>query len=57
MDALTCSATSDCFIIDLHGSGDLSVEAFGGQAKGDLFAKTFNREVLIRIVSSMPAPS
>lgn len=52
VDALSCTVTSDCLAIDLHGSGDLSVEAYGGQAKGDLFAAAFGREVLIRIVST-----
>jgi exopolyphosphatase/guanosine-5'-triphosphate,3'-diphosphate pyrophosphatase len=49
VDSLTCTATADGFAIDLHGEGDLSVEAYGGQAKGDLFAAAFNRELLIRI--------
>jgi exopolyphosphatase/guanosine-5'-triphosphate,3'-diphosphate pyrophosphatase len=50
---LTCTATSDCFTIDLHGDGDLSVEAYGGQTKGDLFAAVFGRELLIRTNSSI----
>jgi exopolyphosphatase/guanosine-5'-triphosphate,3'-diphosphate pyrophosphatase len=50
VQALTCSATADRFSIDLHGDGDLSVEVYGGQAKGDLFASAFNRELLIRSV-------
>jgi exopolyphosphatase/guanosine-5'-triphosphate,3'-diphosphate pyrophosphatase len=54
VETLTCTATSDGFAIDLHGSGDLSVEAYGGQAKGDLFAAAFDRELLIR---SVPAQS
>ena len=48
VEAMTCSAATDCFTIDLHGSGDLSVEAYGGQAKGDLFAAAFGCELLIR---------
>jgi exopolyphosphatase/guanosine-5'-triphosphate,3'-diphosphate pyrophosphatase len=48
VEALSCAATTDCFIIDLHGDGDLSVEAYGGQAKGDLFAATFDCELMIR---------
>lgn len=48
VDELTCTATRDCFTIDLHGRGDLSVEAYGGQTKGDLFAAAFNCELLIR---------
>lgn len=48
VEALTCTTMSDCFVIDLHGSGDLSVEAYGGQIKGDLFAAAFDCELLIR---------
>jgi exopolyphosphatase/guanosine-5'-triphosphate,3'-diphosphate pyrophosphatase len=48
VQALACSLAADCFRIDLHGDGDLSVEVYGGQAKGDLFASAFNRELLIR---------
>jgi exopolyphosphatase/guanosine-5'-triphosphate,3'-diphosphate pyrophosphatase len=48
VEMLTCTASGDDFRIDLHGSGDLSVEAYGGQAKGDLFAAAFNCALLIR---------
>lgn len=50
---MTCTATRDCFTIDLQGDGDLSVEAYGGQAKGDLFAAAFGRELLIRTHSAV----
>jgi exopolyphosphatase/guanosine-5'-triphosphate,3'-diphosphate pyrophosphatase len=49
VEEVSCSATNDCFVIDLHGVGDLSVEAYGGQAKGDLFAAAFDCELLIRM--------
>jgi exopolyphosphatase/guanosine-5'-triphosphate,3'-diphosphate pyrophosphatase len=52
VDSITCTMTGNCFTIDLHGSGDLSVEVYGGQAKGDLFAAAFGRELLIRSVSA-----
>jgi exopolyphosphatase/guanosine-5'-triphosphate,3'-diphosphate pyrophosphatase len=48
VEDLTCAATRNHFAIDLHGSGDLSVEAYGGQTKGDLFAAAFDCELLIR---------
>jgi exopolyphosphatase/guanosine-5'-triphosphate,3'-diphosphate pyrophosphatase len=52
VEALACTATTDAFTIDLHGSGDLSVEVYGGQTKGDLFAAVFGRDVLIRTVTT-----
>ncbi|MHB8708313.1 MAG: Ppx/GppA phosphatase family protein, partial [Desulfuromonadales bacterium] len=55
VETLTCTATTDCFIIDLHGNGDLSVETYGGQTKGDLFAAAFDCELLIRTAISHPA--
>lgn len=45
---LVCTADADGFILDLHGDGDLSVEVYGGQTKGDLFTSAFNRKLLIR---------
>lgn len=50
VESLSCTATADCFSIDLHGTGDLSVEVYGGHSKGDLFAAAFGCELLIRTV-------
>lgn len=55
VEALDCSVTADCVTIDLRGPSDLSVEVYGGQAKGDLFAAAFGRELLIRTVTA-PSP-
>jgi len=50
--ALSCRRKGDTFTIDLHGSGDLSVEVYGGQAKGDLFAAAFDCELLIQTTTT-----
>jgi exopolyphosphatase/guanosine-5'-triphosphate,3'-diphosphate pyrophosphatase len=52
VDALTCTAASGRFTIDLHGTEDLSVEAYGGQSKGDLFASAFGCELLINTLTT-----
>jgi exopolyphosphatase/guanosine-5'-triphosphate,3'-diphosphate pyrophosphatase len=48
VERLTCAVHNGRCVIDLHGRGDLSVEAYGGQVKGDLFAAAFDCELQIR---------
>lgn len=38
---LCCHLAGDTFQVRLEGSGDLSVELYGGETKGDLFAAAF----------------
>ena len=45
---LECRLTRQRLTIGLVGEGDLSVEIFGGQAKGALFEKAFARKLDIR---------
>ena len=44
---LDCSMSSSTFMIRLIGGGDVSVELFGGKAKGDLFEAAFERKLLL----------
>lgn len=53
VDAISCARAANTFTIDLYGQGDLSVEVFGGQAKGDLFASAFDCNLIIK-ASSRP---
>jgi exopolyphosphatase/guanosine-5'-triphosphate,3'-diphosphate pyrophosphatase len=48
VDHLICRLSKQHLTIDLVGEGDLSVEIFGGQAKGDLIEKAFARKLAIR---------
>jgi exopolyphosphatase/guanosine-5'-triphosphate,3'-diphosphate pyrophosphatase len=48
VERLDCRLDKKQFIIDLVGDVDLSVEIYGGHAKGDLFSRAFERKLLIR---------
>lgn len=43
--SLTCHLEEDVLRIELEGDGDLSVEIYGGQEKGDLFQRAFRRRL------------
>jgi exopolyphosphatase/guanosine-5'-triphosphate,3'-diphosphate pyrophosphatase len=45
---LECRLDKQRISINLIGEGDLSVEIFGGQSKGDLMERAFARELVIR---------
>lgn len=45
--AIDCSLSSATFMIRLQGDGDVSVELFGGKAKGDLFEAAFGKKLLL----------
>lgn len=42
---IRCELTAASFRVILEGDADLSVEVFGGKAKGDLFEQAFNRRL------------
>jgi len=52
---LECAHGKGRFIIRLHGAEDLSVEIYGGQAKGDLFEAAFGCDLVLAELE--PAPS
>ena len=49
-----CSLSPSTFMLRLHGEGDISVELFGGKAKGDLFETAFDKKLIL--VPAQPAP-
>ncbi|MGW8312180.1 MAG: Ppx/GppA phosphatase family protein [Desulfuromonadales bacterium] len=51
---LDCHLSKQSLTINLIGEGDLSVEIFGGQSKGDLMEKTFARKLVVR---HQPSPA
>ncbi|MGK2905713.1 MAG: Ppx/GppA phosphatase family protein [Desulfuromonadales bacterium] len=56
VDNLVCRFSKQCLTIDLAGEGDLSVEIFGGQAKGDMIEKALARTLVLRHKTSPAAP-
>ena len=42
-----CSLTPSTVMLRLHGVGDISVELFGGKAKGDLFEAAFDKKLIL----------
>ena len=52
--AVDCSLSPSTFMLRLHGEGDISVELFGGKAKGDLFETAFDKKLIL--VPAQPAP-
>jgi exopolyphosphatase/guanosine-5'-triphosphate,3'-diphosphate pyrophosphatase len=60
---LECTLDKGCFTIRLQGAEDLSVEIYGGQAKGDLFEAAFGCALVLtgepvpaRLRASSPEP-
>jgi exopolyphosphatase/guanosine-5'-triphosphate,3'-diphosphate pyrophosphatase len=47
ISALECSLSSKAFTVSLAGEDDVSVELFGGKAKGDLFETAFARKLFL----------
>lgn len=45
--AIDCSLKSSTFKIRLQSEGDVSVELFGGKAKGDLFELAFGKKLIL----------
>jgi exopolyphosphatase/guanosine-5'-triphosphate,3'-diphosphate pyrophosphatase len=45
--AIDCSLSTATFMVRLMGEGDLSVELYGGRAKGDLFEEAFDRKLML----------
>lgn len=45
--AIDCSISSSTFMVRLQGEGDVSVELFGGKAKGDLFEEAFGKKLIL----------
>ena len=48
VEQLSCRLSKQHLTIDLYSNGDLSVEIFGGHAKGDMIEKAFARKLVIR---------
>ncbi len=48
VEQLTCRLSKQRLTIDLDSEADLSVEIFGGQAKGEMIEKAFARKLVIR---------
>ncbi len=48
VSALECSLSPTTFVVKLIGEDDVSVELFGGKAKGDLFEAAFARKLLLK---------
>lgn len=44
---LNCQLNNDWLRLELTGAGDLSVEAYGAQSKGDLFKEAFNCQITV----------
>jgi exopolyphosphatase / guanosine-5'-triphosphate,3'-diphosphate pyrophosphatase len=51
--ALDCSLSNSSFMVRVTGADDISVELFGGKAKGDLFEAAFGRKLIL--VPARPA--
>lgn len=47
VSGVTCSIADGTVIATLTGSGDISVELFGGKTKGDLFEEAFKKRLLL----------
>lgn len=47
VSGLDCSLTPTTFMVKLHGAEDVSVELYGGKAKGDLFEAAFSRKLVL----------
>lgn len=47
VNGIACTLSKSRFTVRLCGDGDLSVELFGGKAKGDLFEEAFCRELVL----------
>ena len=47
---LHCLLSDSVFEVSLSGEEDLSVELFGGKAKGDLFESSFDRKLVIKVI-------
>jgi exopolyphosphatase/guanosine-5'-triphosphate,3'-diphosphate pyrophosphatase len=47
---IRCTLSPTSFRIGLEGEEDLSVEIFGGRAKGDLFESAFQRKLILTAV-------
>jgi len=45
--ALDCSLSPSTFLIRLLGAEDVSVELYGGKAKGDLFEEAFGKKLIL----------
>jgi len=45
--ALDCSLSRSAFTVNVAGDGDISVELFGGKAKGDLFEAAFRKKLVL----------
>jgi exopolyphosphatase/guanosine-5'-triphosphate,3'-diphosphate pyrophosphatase len=45
--AVDCSPSPSTFMIRLQSDGDVSVELFGGKAKGDLFEAAFDKKLIL----------
>lgn len=56
VNLLTCRLSKERLTINLVGQGDLSVEIFGGESKGDMAEKAFARKLVIRHKPSPAAP-
>lgn len=51
---LNCRFADGALRVDLDGEGDLSVEVYGGQEKGDLFERAFGKRVELRAHRDTP---
>jgi len=47
VSALDCSLSRSAFTVNVAGEGDISVELFGGRAKGDLFEAAFRKKLVL----------
>jgi exopolyphosphatase / guanosine-5'-triphosphate,3'-diphosphate pyrophosphatase len=47
VSALECSLSRSAFTVNVSGEGDISVELFGGKAKGDLFEAAFRKKLVL----------
>jgi exopolyphosphatase/guanosine-5'-triphosphate,3'-diphosphate pyrophosphatase len=45
--SVDCSPSPSTFMIRLRGNEDVSVELFGGKAKGDLFEAAFDKKLIL----------
>jgi exopolyphosphatase/guanosine-5'-triphosphate,3'-diphosphate pyrophosphatase len=58
VSAIDCSLSPFTFMVRLNAGDDVSVELFGGKAKGDLFEEAFNRKlIMLPAVAAEPAES
>lgn len=51
VSSVTCRIEGDTVRIDLEGEGDLGVEHYGGQDKGDLFEQAFGKRLVIEVAA------